>query len=170
MISITLSPSERHQVEETFKTTRDRRLRDRCQAILMAERARPHHHIATDLGITARTLQRWLNAYRVRGLAGLSIQWATGRPPSIPATLAPAILAWVKQGPAGCGLDRANWTYAELATYLYQMQGIAVSETTMRMFCTKHGVRPYRPTYQYLKGDPEKQAVARQELDALKKS
>ena len=55
MISITLSPSERHQVEETFKTTRDRRLRDRCQAILMAERARPHHHIATDLGITART-------------------------------------------------------------------------------------------------------------------
>src|SRR5262252_3566993 len=164
MISITLSPSERHQVEETFKTTRDRRLRDRCQAILMAERARPHHHIATDLGITARTLQRWLNAYRVRGLAGLAIQWATGRTPSIPAALAPAVLAWVKQGPAGCGLDRANWTYAELATYLYQMQGIGVSETTMRMFCTKHGVRPYRPTYQYLKGDPEKQAVARQEI------
>ena len=50
------------------------------------------------------------------------------------------------------------------------MQGMRVSETTMRLFCTKHGVRPYRPTYQYLKGDPEKQAVARQELDALKKS
>ena len=46
------------------------------------------------------------------------------------------------------------------------MQGIGVSETTMHMFCTKHGVRPYRPTYQYLKGDPEQQAVARQELDA----
>ena len=40
----------------------------------------------------------------------------------------------------------------------------------MRTFCTKHGVRPYRPTYQYLKGDPDQQAVARQELDALKKA
>jgi transposase len=170
MISITLSHSERQQVEETFKTTPDRRLRARCQAILMAERARPHHHIAADLSITARTLQRWLNAYRVRGLDGLAIQWAVGRTPSIPATMAPEILAWVKQGPAGCGLDRANWTYAELATYLYQTKGLAVSETTMRTFCTKHGVRPYRPTYQYLKGDPDQQAVARQELEALKKS
>ena len=110
MIRITLSPSARHQVEETFKTTRDRRLRDRCQAILMAARARPHHPMATDWGITARTLQRWRNAYRVRGLAGLAMQWATGRTPSLPATLAPASLAWVQQGPAGCGLDRAHWT------------------------------------------------------------
>jgi hypothetical protein len=70
----------------------------------------------------------------------------------------------------GCGLDRANWTYAELATYLYQTTGLTVSETTMRTFCTKHGVRPYRPTSQYLKGDPDKQQVARQELETLKKS
>jgi transposase len=170
MIRITLSDPARQQLEETFKNTTDRRLRDRCQAILMADRARPHHHIAADLGVTARTLQRWLNAYRVRGLDGLSMQWAAGRTPSIPATMAPEILAWVKQGPAGCGLDRANWTYAERATYLYQTQGIAVSETTMRTFCAMHGVRPYRPTYQYLKGDPAQQAVARQELDALKKT
>lgn len=126
--------------------------------------------MATDLGITTRTLPRWRNAYRVRGLAGLAMQWATGRPPSLPATLAPTILAWVQQGPAGCGLDRATWTYAELATSLYQTQGLAVSETTMRMFCPKHGVRPYRPTYPDLKGDPEKQAGAPQEFDALKNS
>ena len=101
MLLITLSHSARQQVEETFKTTPDRRLRARCQAILMAERARPHHHIAADLGISARTLQRWLNAYRVSGLDGLAIQWAAGRTPSIPAAMAPEILAWVKQGPCG---------------------------------------------------------------------
>jgi hypothetical protein len=77
---------------------------------------------------------------------GLAMQWAAGHTPSIPATMAPEILAWVKQGPTGCGLDRANWTYAALATSLYQTKGLAVSETTMRTFCTKHGVCPYRPT------------------------
>jgi hypothetical protein len=39
----------------------------------------------------------------------------------------------------------------------------------MRAFCTKHDVRPYRPTYQYLKGDPNQQEVARQDLETFKK-
>jgi transposase len=169
MIHITLNDHDRQQLEHTFKTTADRRLRDRCQALLMADRGRRHHQIAEDLRVTPRTLQRWLNAYCTRGLDGLRIRWAPGRAPRIPETLAPEIVAWVKQGPAGCGLARANWTAAELATYLYQRQGIAVSERTMRAFCTKHDVHPYRPTYQYLKGDPDQQEAARQDLETFKK-
>ena len=170
MIHITLNDHDRQQLEHTFNTTANRRLRDRWQAILMADRGRRRHQIAEDLGVTPRTLQRWLNAYGTRGLNGLRIRWAPGRAPRIPETLAPEMIAWVKQGPAGCGLDRANWTAAELATSLYQTQGIAVSERTMRAFCTKHDVRPYRPTYQYLKGDPDQQETARQDLETLKKS
>jgi transposase len=169
MITITLSEHERQHLATTFTTTTDRRLRNRCQAILMAARGRRHAAIAEDLSITARTLQRWLNAYRKQGVDGLQIQWAPGRTPLIAATRAPDILTWIKAGPTGCGLDRANWTYAELATYLYQTTGLTVSETTMRTFCTKHGVRSYRPTYRYLKGDPDKQAAARQDLETLKK-
>lgn len=169
MIRITLNDHDRQQLEHTFTTTADRRLRNRCQAILMAARGRRHQHIATDLQITPRTLQRWLHAYRREGLDGLRVQWAPGRTPHIPAHLAPEILTWVTHGPVGCGLDRANWTYGELATHLYRTHGIAVSESTMRAFCAKHGVRPYRPTYQYLKGDPQAQALARQDLAVFKK-
>jgi transposase len=169
MIKVTLNEFERRRLEHTFKTTAERRLRHRCQAILMAARGRRHHHIATDLGISPRTLQRWLQAYQTHGLGGLTIRWAAGRLPHISAALAPEILAWIKAGPAGCGLDRANWTYTELTTHLYRTHGIAVSESTMRAFCTRHGVRPYRPTYRYLKGDPVQQAAARHDLAALKK-
>jgi transposase len=170
MITITLNDHDRQQLDHTFKTTADRRLRDRCQALLLADRGRRHHQIAEDLRVTPRTLQRWLNAYRTGGLDGLMIHWAPGRSPRLPETLAPEIVTWVKQGPAGCGLDRANWTAAELASYLYQTKGIAISERTMRAFCTKHGIRPYRPTYQYLKGEPAQQDAARQDLAAFKKS
>jgi len=170
MIKVILSEDERRMLEQTFKTTPDRRLRDRCQALLMAGRGRPHTAIAEDVRVSPRTLQRWLNAYQTGGLEGLTIRWAPGRAPHIPATLTPAILRWVQQGPLGCGLDRANWTYAELATHLYQTQGIAVSASTMRAFCTKQGVRPYRPTYHYGKADPARQETAREELQALKKS
>ena len=169
MIKITLSEQEHRQLEDLFKTT-EGRLRTRCQAVLMAHRGRQHRHIAEDLGVTVRTLQRWLRAYQAKRLTGLQLRWRPGGRARIPAALAPEILGWILQGPAGCGLDRANWTYAELATQLYRTHGIAVSASTMRAFCTNHGVRPYRPTYHYLKADPEQQTQARQDLQALKKS
>jgi transposase len=156
--------------QETFQTTPDRRLRDRCQAILMAARGRRHRLIAEDLGISGRTRPRWLNTDQAGGLAGLTIQWAAGRVPHMPAALAPAMLTWVKHGPAGCGLDRANWTSAELATHLSRTHGMAVSESTRRSFCATPGVRPYRPTYRDLKADPVQQTAARQDLQAFKQS
>ena len=94
MIKITLHEYDRQQLAHTCKTPADRRLRHRCQAILMADRGRRHHQIAADLRVTPRTLQRWLNAYRMRGLAGLTIPWAPGPAPRIPESLAPEIVAW----------------------------------------------------------------------------
>ena len=38
----------------------------------------------------------------------------------------------------------------------------------MREFCHRLGIRPYRPTYRFLRGDPDKQAIAREELAELK--
>jgi len=170
MRRIRLTAMEHVQLEHTFKTTTDRRLRDRCQVVLMASRGRKRRTIAQDVGVHRATVRRWLTQYHERGLAGLQIQWAPGQPGRIPETLAPTIQGWVQDRPQGCGLDRANWTYEELATHLYQTTGIVVKRTAMRDFCQRHGIRPYRPTYHYLRGDPQKQQAAREELAALKKS
>jgi transposase len=169
MIRVTLSEDERRFLTQTMKTTPKRRLRERCQAVLMAAHGRLHRHIAEDLGVRVRTIQRWLRAYGAQGLEGLILQWAPGRAPRLPAALADEILAWIIHGPTGCGLDRAHWTYGELAAHLSRTHGLAVSTSTMQAFCTKHGVRPYRPTYRDLKGHPAKQDAARQELEAFKK-
>jgi transposase len=169
MQRITLTATEHAALEHTFKTTPDRRLRNRCQAVLMASRGRKRKSIAQDLGVHRTTVRLWLKHYHERGLEGLQIHWAPGQPRRIPQTLVATIQEWVKAGPAGCGLDRANWTYEELATYVYQTTGIAVKRTAMRDFCQRQDIRPYRPTYRYLRGDPEEQRVAQAELAALKK-
>lgn len=77
------------------------------------------------------------------------------------ADLAPVLRQWVIDGPAEQGLDRANWTSPELADHLYKTTGIRVGTSAMRAFGRKHGIRPYRPTYRFLCGDPAKQATAR---------
>ena len=110
MLRITLRADEQAEIEQTFKTTADRRLRDRCQAVLMAHRGRKRKTIAADLGVPRTTVKKWLAQYQARGLAGLQRGHAPGQPRRIPETLAATIVEWVKAGPQGGGLKRANWT------------------------------------------------------------
>ena len=169
MIRIQLSSEAREELVKTFKTTTDRRVRDRCQAILMKADKRSQTAIANDLHVERRTVYNWLMAYTTGGLDALNITWGPGKQAFIPARLATTIREWVKGGPMGCGLNRANWTYEELADYLYKQEGIWVSTSTMRNFCRWHQIRPYRPTYRFLRADPAKKQAAKAEIAALKK-
>ena len=169
MLQIELSPEARQQLIATFKTTVDRRLRDRCQAVLMNADKRKQTAIAHDLHVERRTVYNWLTAYATGGLDALKIAWGPGKKPLIPASMVATIQEWVKNGPAGCGLNRANWTYEELADYLYKVAGIWVSESTMREFCSRQQIRPYRPTYRFLRADSDKKKVAKAEIAELKK-
>ena len=143
--------------------------RDRIQIVRLASHDRPHQEIAGDLAIASRTVQRWLNAYLDKGLDGLRPRKARGAPGKIPAALADEVCRWVIDGPARQGLDRANWTHEELADHLQKTHGIKTSRSAMQRFCHKIVVRPYRPTYRFLRGDPDKQAKAKEDLADLKK-
>jgi transposase len=169
MIRVRLPEADAHRLEAEFRSTQDRKLRDRLQIVLLAHKGRKHRDIAADLGINRRSVQRWLNAYCERGLAGLVPRKARGKEPGIPAAMAGEIKRWVIDGPAAQGLDRANWTHEELADHLLKATGIRTSRSAMHRFCSRIGIRPYRPTYRYLRGDTGKQAKARDDLAELKK-
>jgi transposase len=168
VIRIELTDADARRLEQAFLQASDRKLRDRTQIVRLAHRGRPHRDIAADLGITPRTVQRWLNAYLQGGFAALVPRKAKGQPPAIPIHLARDIRRWVIDGPASRGLDRANWTHAELADHLRKAHGITASRSAMQRFCRKNGIRLYRPTYRLLRGDPVKQAEARVELAELR--
>jgi transposase len=169
MIRISLPDAEVRHLEGLFQTTTDAALRHRLQIVLMAHRGRKHPDIATDTGTTPRSVQRWLNAYLSGGLDQLRPRKAKGAKPKLTADLAPVLRQWVIDGPAKQGLDRANWTYAELADHLFKTKGIRIGKSALQAFGVKHGIRPYRPTYRFLRGDPAKQAKAREEIAVLKK-
>jgi transposase len=169
LIRVHLPAEKLRLLQHTFRSTDDRRLRDRAQIVLLAQRGRPHQVIAEDLGISTRSVQRWLNAYLERGLDGLQPRQAPGAKPKLTADLAPVLQQWVIDGPVKQGLDRANWTYAELADHLYKTKGVRVQKSALQVFCSRHDIRPYRPTYRFLRGDPVKQAAAREDLAVLKK-
>ena len=169
MIRIQLPATEADRLDTLFRSTDDPKFRVRIQIVLMAHRGRARQDIATDLGIHRKTVTRWINAYCDDGLEGLRPKKAKGTPCKIPASLAEEIKRWVIDGPAKCGLDRANWTHEDLADHLRKAKGIRTSRSAVQRFCSKIDIRLYRPTYRYLRGDPTKQAQAREDIAALGK-
>ncbi len=169
MIRVALGEKQVEELEGVFRETDDRKLRDRVQIVLMTHRGRPREQVAADLAVTTRTVQRWLNAYLEKGLEALRPRKAKGAKAKLAESLAEDVRRWVIEGPAKQGLDRANWTYEELAAYLGTWRGVRIRKSAVAEFCRKHGIRPYRPTYRYLRGDAAEQAAAAAELAELKK-
>ena len=56
MLRIHLPPAELNRLEKAFRSTDDRKLRDRLQIVLLAHRGRPHRDIAADLGVNRKTV------------------------------------------------------------------------------------------------------------------
>ena len=169
MIRVQLPAAEAERLDAVFHSTDDRKLRDRVQIVRMAHRGRARQDIAADLGVHRKTVTRWINAYCEAGIDGLRPRKAKGKAGHIPPGLADEVKRWVIEGPAEQGLDRANWTHEELADHLLKTEGIRTSRSAVQRFCSGIGIRLYRPTYRYLRGEPGKQAQAKEELAALGK-
>jgi hypothetical protein len=101
VIRIHLSEREAGRLEQAFLQATDRKLHDRLQIIRLAHRGRPHQDIAADLGVTPRTVQRWLNAYLERGLDGLKPRKAS---PYYLVTRWDDLWRWFACSTAGVGL------------------------------------------------------------------
>jgi transposase len=167
MIHVRLPATEAERLDALFRSTDDLTFRVRLQIVLMAHRGRARQDIAADLGVHRKTVTRWINAYCADGLDGLRPKKAKGTPGHIPKALADEVKKWVIEGPAKQGLDRANWTHEELADHLLKTKGIRTSRSAVQRFCSRIGIRLYRPTYRHDRGNPQKQAKAREEIAEL---
>ncbi len=167
LIRVQLPATEADRLDALFRSTDDRKLRDRLQIVLMAHRGRARQDIAADLGVHRKTVTRWINAFCDTGIDGLRPRKAKGKVGNIPPALADEVKRWVIAGPAEQGLDRANWTHEELADHLLKTKGVRTSRSAVQRFCSKIDIRLYRPTYRHERGDPVKQAKARQEVAEL---
>ncbi|MCY1019668.1 hypothetical protein [Pyxidicoccus sp. MSG2] len=56
MAGLTLSEQARAELEETFRSTQDRRPAERCHAVLMAARGRKPRDISVDVAAGVRTV------------------------------------------------------------------------------------------------------------------
>jgi transposase len=159
MRPIRLPPQRSEQIkalEELYHTTKDVRLRTRCQMMLLAAEK---HWVAREIAEIVRedeqTVRRWMKRYRTEGIEGLKDAPRRGATPKVTPVYEAQLIRVVRLRPRSMGLEFSLWTLQRLANYMAEETGIRVEAETVRQYLAKHDLVLSRPQHKISSPDPE---------------
>jgi transposase len=101
--------------------------------------------VAEFLGVSSRTVWRWLASYRGGGPEGLAARPAPGRPRKLTATQEKIALRWLRDDPTEHGFATELWTAPRLAQLIRQEFGIALNPRYLNAWLRDRGFTPQKP-------------------------
>ena len=107
------------------------------------------------LGVTRRSVDRWIEAYRVRGIEGLRRKPPPGRRPKITGDQRKAIVEAALKSPRAFGYLRNEWSVRLLAEHLSRELGIKISKSLVWLILKELGIAYKRPKAVVRSQDPD---------------
>lgn len=89
----------------------------RRMAVMLALEGEPPEQVADVLGVSERSVWRWLGAFHSHGDAGLLTRPGQGRPPKLSDAQARRVLGWLEQSPGAFGFVTERWTAARRVSH-----------------------------------------------------
>lgn len=108
----------------------------------------PLGEVAESCGVSPRTLQRWVRAWKQHGEPGLANQPRPGRPRKLDEVQTQQILAWLDRSPSEFGFVTERWTASRLVLLIEQRFGIHMNFRYLSDWLRRHGVTPQMPEQQ----------------------
>lgn len=159
MRPIQLTPQTSEQLEaldELYRTTRDVRLRQRAQLVLLAaEKGLVAAEIGAIVRLSEESVRRWLKRYEAEGIEGLKDAPRPGMPPVVTLEYRAELVAAVRRRPRSVGQPFSLWTCQRLADYLAEETGIRVSDESVRRYLAVEGIVLSRPQHKISSPDPD---------------
>lgn len=148
--------TEREALETLYHETKDVRIRQRVQIILLAvERQMVAQQIASIVRTNDQTVRNWIKRFNREGLAGLYDEPRSGAPPKVTVAYRQRLVEIVRRRPRALGQPYSLWTLQRLADYLAEETGIRVSHVTVRQILSEHDIVLSRPQHKITSPDPE---------------
>lgn len=143
-------------LDELYRTTKDVRLRQRAQIILLAvEKDLVAQEIAEIVRLNEQSVRNWLKRYWREGIEGLKDAPRPGAEPKVTDEYAKELIAIVRRRPRSLELPFSLWSCQRLADYMAEKTGIRVSDETVRRYLAAEGIVLGRPQHKISSPDPE---------------
>jgi transposase len=160
------------KVKAAMKNTKDKRMFERYQSILLHLKGMTYEQIA---GITNRssvTIGSYVKAYREKGLDGLQLGQSPGRPSFLTEEQEQELYQLIiERRPADVGFPaEMNWNAPLIREWIEREYDVIYAERGVRKLLCRLGFSYTKPTYTLAKADPEKQAAFREEFETIKKN
>lgn len=143
MIHIQVSEAQRQELEAVSRQAIGR-VALRAHMVLLAGRGYSVPQIATIHACGTDVVRTWLHRYEQHGVAGLTDQPRSGRPPK-DRQAGPIVDAQASQSPRCSGHVQACWSVALLAAFLARRFRLLLSRSSVRRYLHHMGWRWARP-------------------------
>ena len=159
MKAIGLPPQSAEQLQgldELYRTTKDVRIQQRAQMILLAaERNMVACEIAAIVRKDEQTVRRWLKRYVAEGIEGLQDAPRPGAQPTVTPEYRARLVEAVRRRPRSLNQPFSLWTCQRLADFMAEETGIRMSDETVRRYLAMEEIALSRPQHKISSPDPE---------------
>jgi len=169
-----LTIRQKKMLKSLMKTTNKKDEYHRFLAVLRKSEGRTYLEIATENGVSSRSVQRWIATYLDKGIDGLRNKKPGGAKFRITDEDKEIILSALFNDPHIFGYLRNTWSLRSLARCLTDELGIPISFKHLQRITKDMGIRCKRPKLELLHGPDYEEGKERVEnykqiASALKK-
>ena len=143
----------KRELKRLLSVTRDKKEYRRALGVLMRAQKKRVKDIARELDVSIDAIERWLRAYRKRGIEGIRARKPSGRPVRIRGRAVRRIRELLKQDPQAFGFLKGRWVVRDIAKALSQ-EGIKVSKSYVQDMLNGLGLAYKRPKLEVKSNDP----------------
>ena len=149
-------PDDKIELETLYRQTKDVRIRERTQIILLAaEQEMTAPEICRIVRRNDQTIRNWIKRFNAKGLAGLYDAPRSGAPPIVTPEYRERLLVVVRQRPRSLERPYSMWTLQRLADFMAEETGIGVSKVTVGRILADHDIVMSRPQHKITSPDAE---------------
>ena len=151
-----LTTAELTQLDELYHRTKNVRIRNRAQMILLsAEDKMTAPQIAKIVRQDEQTVRRWMKRFNAEGISGLSDEPKSGAPKRVTAAYRERLLVVVRRRPRSLEQPYSLWTLQRLVDFMAEETGLRFSAETVRLILKANDIAISRPQHKGSSPDPE---------------
>lgn len=160
-MKLRLDRKEKRELKRLLSVTQDKKEYRRALGVLMRAQKKRIIDIARQLDVSIDAVERWLRAYRKRGIEGIMARKPSGRPATKRKPAEARMRELLKQDPQAFGFLKGRWVVRDIAKALSQ-EGIKVSKSYVQDMLSGLGLAYKRPKLDVKSNDPNYYRKARE--------